>query len=192
MSSLEPYNFKAKPAIYKGTQMRSGLEVTIARALDAIGLQWTYEPARYADNRDYYSPDFRVKIAVVGLDEVSPTGLYQKDDADIFVEAKYTMENETLRKQAVRRAQILEQSTDAPLIFVGLTELHASLAGWIISGDGRAVPGAITRRRKYEISGSTTVDQPCLYVGPMAEIWLDGFAAASIDELALPSYQDWR
>lgn len=185
MTDLDLYKFPAKPAIYKGIPMRSGHEVTIARAFDAIGLSWSYEPSRFADNRAYYTPDFLIAIEVIGLDELGPKR------SPVYVEAKPFMDDERMRRKVVQKAQVLEQSTDDPLVVVGLQELHASLAGWLISGDGSAIPAAITRRRKYEITGFTTYEEPSLYIGRYAEVWLDGFNAASLDDLVLPNYRDF-
>jgi len=182
----ELYPIPAKPTTYKGVPMKSGNEVTIARALDDVGLAWKYEAVRYADNRDYYTPDFHITIEVVGL-----AGFPSKQSC-VHVEAKPYMNDEKMLRHAIRRAQILEQSTDDPLLFVGLQELRASLAGWLISGDGSAVLGAITRRRKYETAGFKSVEEPCLYIGQYAEAWLDGFNAASFDQLVLPNFRDFR
>ncbi len=188
VSELEPYQIQAKPQIYNGIQMRSGLEVTIARAFDAIGLSWTYEPARYYQGKvETYLPDFEVELPVVGIEQIGARGFYDRR-SPVLIEVKYSLENEALRQQAVRRAATIEATRDDPLIFVGLQELRASLAGWIISGDGQAIPGAITQRREYKVGGLGRLKEPCLYVGPLAEIWLDGFVSSSIDKHDLPRY----
>jgi len=47
------------PTIYKGIQMRSKLETKIAMFLDALNIQWQYEPKLFLlSDGTYYKPDF--------------------------------------------------------------------------------------------------------------------------------------
>lgn len=52
--------FKARPTVYKGIQMRSRLEAGFAAWLDSEGLAWTYEPFAVADGSGQYLPDFLI------------------------------------------------------------------------------------------------------------------------------------
>lgn len=54
-------DFKARPTIYKGIQMRSRLEAGFAAWLDASTVfQWEYEPCAFASPAGQYLPDFRL------------------------------------------------------------------------------------------------------------------------------------
>lgn len=53
-------NFKARPTVYKGVQMRSRLEAGFAVWLDKVNLRWEYEPTAFASPEGQYLPDFRV------------------------------------------------------------------------------------------------------------------------------------
>lgn len=59
-------NFKARPTVYKGIQMRSRLEAGFAMWLDEEGLIWEYEPKAFAGERGQYLPDFAVEMSVDG------------------------------------------------------------------------------------------------------------------------------
>lgn len=52
--------FKARPTVYKGTQMRSRLEAGYAAWLDKNGFRWEYEPCAFATEDGQYLPDFRL------------------------------------------------------------------------------------------------------------------------------------
>jgi len=43
---------------YKGIEFRSSWEVRVAKAFDALGIVWTYEPRRFFLGRRSYLPDF--------------------------------------------------------------------------------------------------------------------------------------
>jgi len=118
------YRIPAKPAIYNGIPMKSTLEAQTARALSRIGVDWTYERDRFADDEAFYTPDFHVpSIAVLGAD------LYTINE--LYVETRPNMIDEGFRRKAERNAATLAASTPAPLIFVGLSEFPTTLLGWI-------------------------------------------------------------
>ena len=52
--------FKARPTVYKGIQMRSRLEAGYAAWLDQWHFDWEYEPCAFAGSRGQYLPDFRI------------------------------------------------------------------------------------------------------------------------------------
>lgn len=52
----------ARPTTYKGIEMRSRLEATVAANLDLWGYDWEYEPRAYAAGRVQYLPDFVLKV----------------------------------------------------------------------------------------------------------------------------------
>lgn len=52
---------KARPTKYRGIQMRSRLEASIAQWLDAEGVDWTYEPEAFASEEGQYLPDFELR-----------------------------------------------------------------------------------------------------------------------------------
>lgn len=51
---------KARPAVYKGIQMRSRLEADFAAFLDRYGAEWEYEPTCFAGPEGQWLPDFCV------------------------------------------------------------------------------------------------------------------------------------
>jgi hypothetical protein len=60
--------FKARPTMYKGIQMRSRLEAGFAAWLDRGLVAWTYEPRAYAGENGQYLPDFELpEISFLGL-----------------------------------------------------------------------------------------------------------------------------
>lgn len=50
--------WKARPTVYRGVQMRSRLEAAWAEQWDAEGVEWKYEPRCFASERGQYLPDF--------------------------------------------------------------------------------------------------------------------------------------
>lgn len=67
----------AKPGTYRGIQMRSGLEVSVAQALDEFGVRWAYEAPAPING---YLPDFTIVEAREELElprwvEVKPAQL---------------------------------------------------------------------------------------------------------------------
>lgn len=59
----------AYPAVYKGSPMRSQLEVLFAQALDAREIAWEYEPERLHGGNylvDFHLPDLRCWVEVKG------------------------------------------------------------------------------------------------------------------------------
>lgn len=60
MTLQDGTGYKARPTIYKGIQMRSRLEASVAAFLDREELDWEYEPVVFADERVQYLPDFKV------------------------------------------------------------------------------------------------------------------------------------
>lgn len=56
--------YKARPTIYKGIQMRSRLEAGYAAWLDLWGFDWEYEPQAFASEKGQYLPDFLLKDVV--------------------------------------------------------------------------------------------------------------------------------
>lgn len=44
--------------IYNGQRFKSSYEVRVARAMDAMGIQWLYEPVRFDCGPFTYAPDF--------------------------------------------------------------------------------------------------------------------------------------
>ncbi len=98
---------RARPTIYRGTQMRSRLEARVAQWFDAHGVPWVYEPMCFADQRGQYLPDFR-------LDDF---GLAGRRKRPIYVEAKPTRDQ---AKTARARMQIvLSSDPHADLLMVG-------------------------------------------------------------------------
>jgi hypothetical protein len=168
----EPYQFKAQPAIYRGVQMRSMLEVQTARALDRIGVIWEYEPKRFADEQGIYTPDFRIDtVRVKGWANVP------NQFTELYVEARPTMEGE-FRKKAERAAATLDVSTDTPLLFVGMREMPTHLLGWCYGIDWDADPVLAVLGRwsgRLDLDGIERAPEPCLYVREAAAIWTDGF-----------------
>lgn len=51
---------RARPTIYRGVQMRSRLEATVAEWLDAQSLVWKYEGPAYGSEDGQYLPDFQI------------------------------------------------------------------------------------------------------------------------------------
>lgn len=57
--------FPPRPTVYRGVQMRSRLEATMAQALDTVAEgDWLYEPLCYADESGQYLPDFYLNTPV--------------------------------------------------------------------------------------------------------------------------------
>lgn len=52
----------ARPTTYRGIEMRSRLEATVAAHLDDWGYDWKYEPRAFADRHGQYLPDFVIYI----------------------------------------------------------------------------------------------------------------------------------
>jgi hypothetical protein len=60
---------RAWPGVYKYTKFRSQLEINFAKALDARGLRWFYEPERLGEYRyllDFYLPDCKCWVECKG------------------------------------------------------------------------------------------------------------------------------
>ena len=51
--------FRARPTLYRGIQMRSRLEADFAAYLDKLGNVWEYEPTCFASEAGQWLPDFR-------------------------------------------------------------------------------------------------------------------------------------
>ena len=168
------YRIPAKPAIYNGIPMKSTLEAQTARALSRIGVDWTYERDRFADDEAFYTPDFHVpSIAVLGAD------LYTINE--LYVETRPNMIDEGLRRKAERNAATLAASTPAPLIFVGLSEFPTTLLGWCYGAKINPVLAAIGIRRAHSRMDQRFRDspaEPCLYLDDYAACWIDGFFTA--------------
>src|SRR5215212_8417648 len=64
---------RARPTFYRGFQMRSRLEVTVAERLDAQGLVWKYEGPAYGSEGGQYLPDFQITGLLI---EGVPHALY--------------------------------------------------------------------------------------------------------------------
>lgn len=94
------YTIKARPTIYRGTQMRSRLEARFAQRCDAIGVRWEYEPVCFAGRAGQYLPDFRLTSG----------------DAVVYVDVKPTSE-------------AAMEVVDGPMRIVWESELDAVLAG---------------------------------------------------------------
>jgi hypothetical protein len=53
---------KAIPTTYKGTQFKSRMEADVAFVLDAMGMEWVYEPESFLlDDGTHYMPDFWIE-----------------------------------------------------------------------------------------------------------------------------------
>lgn len=52
-----------KQTTYKGVKFKSAYEAQIARYLDSLGAEWSYEPEKFSYTPPvcYYTPDFHVK-----------------------------------------------------------------------------------------------------------------------------------
>ena len=70
MTRLPP---RARPTLYRGVQMRSRLEATVAEWLDAQGLVWKYEGPAYGSEHGQYLPDFQITGLLI---EGVPHALY--------------------------------------------------------------------------------------------------------------------
>lgn len=76
-------NFKARPTIYKGIEMRSRLEAGYAQWLDEVGFEWTYEPKAFASDDGQYLPDFAIEnVRCSWLD--GPRRVYVEVKPDAF------------------------------------------------------------------------------------------------------------
>jgi hypothetical protein len=64
---------RARPTFYRGAQMRSRLEATVAEWLDAQGLVWKYEGPAYGNQDGQYLPDFQISGLLI---EGVPHALY--------------------------------------------------------------------------------------------------------------------
>lgn len=79
--------FKARPTVYKGIQMRSRLEAAFAAWLDKFDMTWKYEPHAFASENGQYLPDFELpEIEFIGpparvFIEVKPT----QPDPDVLL-----------------------------------------------------------------------------------------------------------
>jgi hypothetical protein len=71
---------RARPTLYRGIQMRSRLEATVAEWLDAQGLVWKYEGPAYGNEDGQYLPDFQISgLLIEGIShtlyfDVKPPG----------------------------------------------------------------------------------------------------------------------
>jgi len=83
--------FKARPTVYKGIQMRSRLEAGFAAWLDMIGdVEWAYEPAAYGDESGQYLPDFL--LLNVLIQQHHP----RRPERKVFVEVKPKRQDDEL------------------------------------------------------------------------------------------------
>jgi hypothetical protein len=173
MSDVELYRIPAKPTIYKGVPMKSALEAKTAAALERVGLRinidFTYEPLRFADDQAVYTPDFHIGWIPI---EGAPTF----SGSEAFVEARPTMIDDRFRRKATQNANTLALSTDSPLIFVGLNEFPTALLGWCYGiNPHQPVLGVIATRHNLQLDGHNEPPEPCLFVGIVANAWVDGF-----------------
>ena len=165
----ELYPIKAKPAVYRGIQMRSTLEARTAVALDRIGLPVDsahYEPARYVDETGMYTPDF-------GPFSIKVLGAPMTETDHLYVEGRPEQVSAGHRNKAEQDAGILAVSVpDAALIFVGLGEFKpAALAGWCFGVRDEPAFAVLGIQRDI----STRTQQPCLFLDGYADAWWDGF-----------------
>lgn len=116
-------NFKARPTIYKGFQMRSRLEAGFAGWLDRMHLKWEYEPYAVGDEHGQYLPDFLVQNVFEMDGETAPAHIEIKPSLDVVDWDRMG-----------RAAQQLMSSTHAVLFLV--TPAAAPLILW--PGGGHA------------------------------------------------------
>lgn len=62
-----------RPTVYRDIRFRSRLEVRLAWYLDALGVDWTYEPRVYGPKGSRYLPDFEIAVSPPIFIEVKPT-----------------------------------------------------------------------------------------------------------------------
>lgn len=80
--------FKARPTLYNGIQMRSRNEAAFAQWLDCRRWNWEYEPDCFADRNGQYLPDFRVLFN-------------ERPGSGIYVELKPTAETAWAARNAM-------------------------------------------------------------------------------------------
>lgn len=106
-----------RPTTYRGIEMRSRLEATVAERLDRGGYTWEYEPRAFAGYGGQYLPDFLVNTAL----------------GDMYLEVKPT--REAAEKVRDRMAIIRQSIPDAMLIIevvgVGAYQLRPGEHDWL-------------------------------------------------------------
>ena len=93
---------RARPTVYRGTQMRSRLEARFARYLDMTNADWVYEPRAYASEDGDYLPDF----------EIIQRGHH------VFIEVKPTSDADVLEVAMRKMERIWASAPDASLLIV--------------------------------------------------------------------------
>lgn len=109
MRALMASHVKGKPArhlkhpvSYNGIRMKSTYEVRVARALDALGVPWEYEPKRFNCGAFTYAPDF-----------------YLPDDGAFWEVKGWYGPNSRRAVEAFRH-----QYADVPLVLMGLSAVQ--------------------------------------------------------------------
>ncbi len=114
-------DFKPRPTIYNGVQMRSRLEAGFAMWLDELGVEWEYEPSCFACELGQYLPDFRVRVPL-GDGEGSPV-------CPVYIEVKPSWSSADLEQQSVNGIIVAKGSQSGPHVF-----------GLAIKDDGASFP----------------------------------------------------
>jgi len=77
--------------VYKGIEMRSKLETKVAMFLDALGIEWQYEPKRFLlSNGTTYIPDFYLPKHDMWLEVKGLIGKHNELISEKFVEENNT------------------------------------------------------------------------------------------------------
>lgn len=163
---------KARPTIYKGTQMRSRLEAGFAQWLDGFANPWAYEPHAFGGVGGQYLPDFRV-------DEVL---LRDGTRGHVYVEVKPPIwrddraEEEQLRR---RMSTIFESEPNAVVIVAqpGLTTDLEPLGWTALEPPAGARPALWLTLTQIGVdsTGRLTIIEPLLsFNGPWVGEWWKG------------------
>jgi hypothetical protein len=91
----EPNWPRDKRVEYNGHRFRSSWEVRVARALDALGIKWEYEPKRFHFGDQTYRPDFYLP------------------DEDVYWEVKGYFTS-----RAQRAVRLFRERVDVPLVVI--------------------------------------------------------------------------